>query len=354
MLLRHRGMISILTRRSISPSVSRPKQRIQLQALVLLAAFCAGLVGMVVAGGPASAHATFVSSTTVAVGTDVSFTLDVPHERAEDVFNTVVRIKVPDGWRGISCDPFPTWTCTAGPGEIDFIKDSGAEQAQDETFRFVARANDTGQVAFPVVQIYSTGENVLWQDTAIVMADGGDPPITEVPAVPTTRGDDSGPAGAPFSPAVADEDPVVVGSAGGSDHNRIFICNSRGKRCSCGSRIISTGRRNSWHLGDRRISAVRHHDGGVLPQNVFTGAVDLDNGKRNLTGVVGAGNKPKCLILRLLRTGVLDEVDLAGARSACPCRERIAGDSSPTIGNLDPDHGVEDVLCSLMGDIEGE
>ncbi|CAB4324023.1 MAG: DUF1775 domain-containing protein [Actinobacteria bacterium] len=217
MLLRHRGMISILTRRSISPSVSRPKQRIQLQALVLLAAFCAGLVGMVVAGGPASAHATFVSSTTVAVGTDVSFTLDVPHERAEDVFNTVVRIKVPDGWRGISCDPFPTWTCTAGPGEIDFIKDSGAEQAQDETFRFVARANDTGQVAFPVVQIYSTGENVLWQDTAIVMADGGDPPITEVPAVPTTRGDDSGPAGAPFSPAVADEDPVVVGSAGGSD-----------------------------------------------------------------------------------------------------------------------------------------
>ena len=217
MCLRHRGMISILTRRSTSPAVSMPEQGFQLKVLVVLAAFGAGLVGMVVAGGPASAHATFVSPATAAVGTEVSFTLDVPHERAEDVFNTVVRIKVPDGWSGISCDPFPTWTCTAGPSEIDFMKDSGAEPAQDETFLFAARANDAGQVAFPVVQIYSTGENVLWQDTAIVMADGGDPPITEVPTVPTTRGVDSGPAGAPTSPAVADEDPVVVGSAGGSD-----------------------------------------------------------------------------------------------------------------------------------------
>ena len=217
MCLRHRGMISILTRRSTSPAVSMPEQGFQLKVLVVLAAFGAGLVGMVVAGGPASAHATFVSPATAAVGTEVSLTLDVPHERAEDVFNTVVRIKVPDGWSGISCDPFPTWTCTAGPGEIDFMKDSGAEPAQDETFLFAARANDAGQVAFPVVQIYSTGENVLWQATAIVTAERGDPPVTEVPVVPTTRGDESSTAGTPTSSAAADEDPVVAGSAGGSD-----------------------------------------------------------------------------------------------------------------------------------------
>lgn len=217
--LRHMGMFSNRARQSIDPTKSRPGPGVQLKVLVVLAAFGAGLVSMVVAGSPASAHATFVTPATAAVGTEVSFTLDVPHERAEDVFNTVVRIKVPKGWSGISCAPFPTWTCTANSGEIDFIKDSGAEPAQDETFLFVARADDAGQVAFPVVQIYSTGENVLWQDTARVTAEGGDPPVTEVQVVPPTRGDDPDPAGEPRPSAAVGEDSAVDGSGGGPDRD---------------------------------------------------------------------------------------------------------------------------------------
>jgi hypothetical protein len=193
----------------------RSESRIRrLKPLVFIGVFGFGMFAFAVGGGPASAHATFVSPATATVGTDVSFTLDVPHERAEDVFNTVVRIKVPDGWTGISCDPFPTWTCTAGPGEIGFIKDSGAAPAQDETFRFAARANDAGRVAFPVVQIYSTGENVLWQDTAIVAAESGANSVTEMPDVPTTLGVDESSSGTPTSSVVSDGDPDDVGSEG--------------------------------------------------------------------------------------------------------------------------------------------
>lgn len=173
-------------------------------------ALLASMLGLVLGAAPASAHATFVSPSTAAVGSDVDFTLDVPHERDEGTINVLVRIKVPDGWRAVSCDPFPTWTCSTGGGEIDFTKDPGAAPAQDETFRFVAHAGSSGRITFPVVQIYSTGENVLWQDTAIVTA-VGESESTTVPS--------SDPPPQTIDPAAAGGDDATTSStsAAGSD-----------------------------------------------------------------------------------------------------------------------------------------
>jgi hypothetical protein len=135
---------------------------------------------------PASAHATFLGAPSVRVGEDVRLTLDVPHERDEETLNTKVRISLPTGWSSVSCEPFATWTCSAAGTVIEFVKQVGADPAQDETFIFSVRAGTAGLAVFPVQQIYSSGEDVLWQDTARLTASTAVAPTTSSPSGPMT------------------------------------------------------------------------------------------------------------------------------------------------------------------------
>ena len=93
---------------------------------------------------PASAHATFLGAPSVRVGEAVRLTLDVPHERDEETFNTKVRIRLPTGWSSVSCEPFATWTCSTAATVIEFAKQVGADPAQDETFIVAVRAGSAG------------------------------------------------------------------------------------------------------------------------------------------------------------------------------------------------------------------
>lgn len=153
---------------------------------------------------PASAHATFLGAPSVRVGEDVRLTLDVPHERDEETLNAKVRISLPTGWSSVYCEPFATWTCSAAGTVIEFVKQVGADPAQDETFIFSVRAGTAGLAVFPVQQIYSSGEDVLWQDTAQLRVSPAVSPTTRLDSESTSTSgpdQDSGPVDPGAGPA---------------------------------------------------------------------------------------------------------------------------------------------------------
>lgn len=203
--------------------------RLLARTAILLGTLFAALVGAMVM--PASAHATFLGAPTVAAGDDVRLALDVPHERDESIHNVEVRIQVPSGWSPVSCEPFATWTCSISGAVIGFVKETGADPAQDETFIFVVHASATGPALFPVQQVYSSGEDVLWADTARLTAGPPTtaPPTTVEPSGPTTPSDSVlstedrgivseppvvGVAGPDAPDGPASEDPVSPADAG--------------------------------------------------------------------------------------------------------------------------------------------
>lgn len=136
----------------------------------------------------ASAHAEF-QSTRVTAGATTSVTLDVPHERAPNVFNTIVRMQVPAGWNSPSCAAPAGWNCSAGGSEVAFSKlDPNSMVDASEAFTFSLTAPmSSGLTTFPVVQIYNTGENVLWSDSARLEVVAAPTPTSAAPApTPTT------------------------------------------------------------------------------------------------------------------------------------------------------------------------
>ena len=139
------------------------------------------------ASGVASAHAEF-QSTRVTAGSTTTVSLDVPHERAPNVYNTIVRVQVPDGWSSPSCAPARGWSCSTMPGEVAFSKnDPSSIVDATEMFSFAVTApTATGTSVFPVVQIYNTGENVLWSSSAQLEVVAGPSPSTTSPAPTTT------------------------------------------------------------------------------------------------------------------------------------------------------------------------
>ncbi|HEY7628625.1 MAG TPA: DUF1775 domain-containing protein [Ilumatobacteraceae bacterium] len=116
----------------------------------------------------ASAHAVFVNPPgSVAIGSDVTLTMNVPHEREEGIYNVDVAVRLPQGWNGVSCQSKATWTCSIAPSSgydvVHFAKDASAAPAEDETFVMTVHAGGSaGTVSFPTLQTYSTGEVVGW------------------------------------------------------------------------------------------------------------------------------------------------------------------------------------------------
>lgn len=141
------------------------------------------------ASGVASAHAEFQTSR-VNAGSTTSVTLDVPDERSPDVYTTVVRVQVPAGWTAPSCTSPTGWDCSAMPEEIAFSKDDPTSITNaSEAFTFSLTAPATpGTTVFPVVQIYSTGENVLWSNSAQLQVVAAPGPTTPPPGPSTTLG----------------------------------------------------------------------------------------------------------------------------------------------------------------------
>jgi hypothetical protein len=179
-------------------------------------AACTAL-GWIALGGAsavASAHAEF-ESTSVTASSTTQVVLDVPHERAPNVFNTTVRVQIPSGWSSPTCTSPAGWTCGSSSGEVAFYKnDPGSIVDSSEVFGFALSAPaSAGTATFPVAQIYDTGENVLWSSSAQLQVTSGQAPTTSAPQPspsPTT------PNGPPTTTAQSESSNAGSGTDGGS------------------------------------------------------------------------------------------------------------------------------------------
>lgn len=168
---------------------------VALGGAVALAAF--GLTA-----APAGAHATFATSS-VPVNSNQTLTMDVPHEREDNVYNTQVVVAMPVGWQASSCASKATWTCSIGTQSgrqvVKFVKNSGAPRAEDESFTYaVHTASSVGSFAFPTLQTYSTGETVSWigdpsapEPAPVLRTYEGAPPPTVAPTTVPPHGSPS-------------------------------------------------------------------------------------------------------------------------------------------------------------------
>jgi uncharacterized protein YcnI len=129
-----------------------------------------GLVAVLVvaSAAPAGAHAT-LNVSAVPINTVQSLSMDVPHERADTVYNVSVVVALPDeaGWSAVDCQAQVTWTCQLttqdGRKVVRFAKNPGAPRGNDEIFNFRVQVPGViGSFAFPTVQTYNTNETVYW------------------------------------------------------------------------------------------------------------------------------------------------------------------------------------------------
>jgi uncharacterized protein YcnI len=134
---------------------------------LLLGAAIAAFV-LLLSAPPAGAHASFVGvASGVPTSSDVTLTMNVPHERGAATHNVEVLIGLPNGWTVSACETKDTWTCSIGVVDgrpsVRYTKSPGAAAAEDQAFRFTVRTGATaGAFAFPTVQTYSTTEVVRW------------------------------------------------------------------------------------------------------------------------------------------------------------------------------------------------
>lgn len=166
-----------------------------LRRLVLVFALVPVLLGALASA--AAAHATFSGAPgAVAAGSELTLTMDVPHERDDTTYNVGVVVAMPAGWAARSCEAQATWTCrldaSGARATVQFTKDAGAAPGQDETFRFAVRAAPSaGAYSFPTVQTYNTGEAVRWIGAAgtaepapVLQVTGSAPAPSETPTTP--------------------------------------------------------------------------------------------------------------------------------------------------------------------------
>ena len=164
------------------------------------------------ASAGADAHAEFQQGS-VAAGATITVTLDVPNERAAPAHTTTVRVQVAPGWQAPGCSAPAGWTCSAG-SEVDFQMVGAIEQ---ESFVFTLIAPTTpGRATFPVVQLYSTGEDVLWSNTAVLDVTAAPTPTVAPTTIapgpsPTPTGGASGGASTPTSTVGGDPGTTVPG-----------------------------------------------------------------------------------------------------------------------------------------------
>ncbi len=162
--------------------------------------------------GTAGAHATF-STSSVPADSDVTLYMDVPHERADTVYNTRVVVAMPTGWQATGCQNKATWSCGIGSQDgrqvVTFTKAAGAPRAEDEGFVLsVHTGSAVGSFSVPVLQTYNTGELVSW-----IGGSGSPNPAPVLRTVASAPPPTAPPATAP--PATAAPAPVPGGGASG-------------------------------------------------------------------------------------------------------------------------------------------
>ena len=132
---------------------------------VALGALTSFLLATAALAGIASAHATF-SVASVPADSQVTLYMDVPHERADGIYNVKVVVAMPAGWSAVGCQQKATWSCGIGSQSgrqvVQFTKAAGAGPAEDEGFVLTVRTGGVGTSSVPVLQTYSTGEEVGW------------------------------------------------------------------------------------------------------------------------------------------------------------------------------------------------
>jgi hypothetical protein len=210
---------------------------------VALGALASFLVATATLVGTASAHATF-SVSSVPADSQVTLYMDVPHERADGIHNVKVVVAMPSGWSAVGCQQKATWSCGIGSQSgrpvVQFTKDAGAGPAEDEGFVLTVRTGGVGTSSLPVLQTYSTGEEVGWigapgsplpapvlRTTAVAPPTTAPPatappvtapPATNAPAVPGGGATTGGPTATTVAPGAAatsdattaDGDPATV------------------------------------------------------------------------------------------------------------------------------------------------
>lgn len=199
-------------------------------ALGALASFLLATAALV---GPASAHATF-SVSSVPADSQVTLYMDVPHERADGIYNVKVVVAVPTGWSAVGCQQKATWSCGVGTQSgrqvVQFTKAAGSGPAEDEGFVLTVRTGGVGTSSVPVLQTYSTGEEVGWigapgspLPAPVLRTTATAPPTTAPPVTaPPATNAPAAPGGGttPGGPSVTTAPPTAIapdGSAAATD-----------------------------------------------------------------------------------------------------------------------------------------
>lgn len=198
--------------------------------VVALGALSSFLIATVALVGTAAAHATF-SVSSVPADSQVTLYMDVPHERADGIYNVKVVVAMPTGWSAVGCQQKATWSCGIGSQSgrqvVQFTKAAGSGPAEDEGFVLTVRTGGVGTSSLPVLQTYSTGEEVGWigapgsplpapvlRTTATAPPTTAPPvtapPATSAPAVPGGGGTPDGPSVTTAAPTATAPDGTPV------------------------------------------------------------------------------------------------------------------------------------------------
>lgn len=135
----------------------------------------AGVVLLAIAGAlPAFGHASFDRGV-VPADSEEGLTMRVPVEPPEnggspplaDRHNTRVTIRIPAGFRVLSCENKPGWSCSVNPASgnvpyhLRWTRSSGPPE-QVDTFDFTVRTAKPGRYRFETNQTYSDGTTAYW------------------------------------------------------------------------------------------------------------------------------------------------------------------------------------------------
>lgn len=125
-----------------------------------------GAAATIASVGPARAHASFASPTTVPRDSDQTLTIDAEEERGPDVHNAKIIIEVPGDFRVRSCEQKPGWSCSTSSASgnrtlVTWVRQSGKDP--DARFSFAVRTpGRPGEYRFEVNQLYDDGKASRW------------------------------------------------------------------------------------------------------------------------------------------------------------------------------------------------
>ena len=125
-----------------------------------------GAAATIASVGPAQAHASFASATTVPPDSNQTLTNDADEERGPDVHNAKIIVEVPGGFAVRSCEQKPGWSCSTSSASgnrtlVTWVRQSGTDPNAKFTFA-VRTPRQSGEYRFEVNQFYDDGKASRW------------------------------------------------------------------------------------------------------------------------------------------------------------------------------------------------